>query len=265
MKAIIPAAGLGTRLLPVTKTIPKEMLPVVDKPAIQFIVEEAVDSGIDEILIITGKGKRAIENYFDRAFELESYLEKKGDLESLERIKKVNDLPKIHFIRQKKPNGLGDAILYAESFVNGEDFAVLLGDDIIDSKEPALKQLINFYEKNKGTYVAVEEKNDSSISNYGVVSGEKLEENFFKVLEIEEKPKQPKSNLAIIGRYILNSNIFNYLKKADLNLGELQLTDSLAKMNPLFAVKINGKRYDIGNKEGYLTANIEFGKKRGII
>jgi UTP--glucose-1-phosphate uridylyltransferase len=264
VKAVIPAAGFGTRFLPVTKTIPKEMLPIVNKPTIQFVVEEAVHSGITEILIVTGRGKRAIEDYFDNNPELETFLRERGNSEALQRVMEVNKMASIHFIRQNEPKGLGEAILHAESFVGNDDFAVLLGDDLICSDEPALKQLLNHYHKDKGSYVLLQEIHDSSIKDYGVASGIEEGNDFFRLSKIVEKPKEPETKLAVVGRYILQPDIFNQLREEKPS-GELQLTGALARMKPLYGVRLKGTRYDIGSKKGYLQANIAFGKIQGLV
>ncbi len=268
MKAVIPAAGLGTRFLPATKAQPKEMLPIIDKPTIQFVVEEAVASGIDEILIITGRGKRAIEDHFDKAFELEQMLQKKGDIDALKEVRHITELADIHYVRQRDQKGLGDAILCAEKYTNGKPFAVLLGDDIIVSKIPVVRQLMNFYEKHKTSILAVEEVPTNKLSSYGIVAPNGLKNRCFEVKDLVEKPK-PKnapSNLGIIGRYILTPQIFDVLKNTKVGVGsELQLTDglrNLLKTQKIHAFKFEGKRYDLGSKTEYVKAIIDFALKR---
>ena len=214
-KAVIPAAGLGTRFLPATKAMPKEMLPIVDKPAIQFVVEEAISSGIEDILIITGRHKRAIEDHFDKSFELEEILRKRGKFEILEEIKRITELADIYFVRQKEPIGLGDAVLKAEKHVDDEPFAVLLGDDIFRSDIPITKQLVNIYGKVKSDVLAIERVGKEKVSKYGIVKITKEDENLFRVLDIVEKPKttEAPSNFGTVGRYIFNPDIFDFLKE----------------------------------------------------
>ena len=270
-KAVIPAAGLGTRLLPITKEMPKEMLPIVDKPAIHYVVEEAVKAGIDDILIITGKGKRAIEDYFDRSFELEFYLKEKGKLEELKQIEEIGEMVDIYYVRQKKPLGLGDAILHAEKHVNGEPFAVLLGDDIIVSQKPATKQLIEIAEKRKASVIGVESVPWELVNKYGIVDGEPIEEGLYIVRHLVEKPsiQEAPSNVAIIGRYILTPEIFDALRETPLGRGgEIQLTDALQILLPnqeIFAKEIKGERYDVGSKLGFVIANLKLSLQRGEI
>lgn len=267
-KAIIPAAGLGTRFLPVTKSQPKEMLPIIDKPAIQYIVEEAVESGIEEILIVTNRTKKAIEDYFDKSLELEIELESKAEDELLKIVRKVSNIANIYYIRQKEPKGLGDAILTTKSFVGNEPFAVLLGDDVITSKVPVLKQMINVYEKYKSSIIGVQSVNWDQVNRYGIISSELIENRISKINNMLEKPDKENAptNLAILGRYIITPDIFTILEKIDVgNNGEIQLTDALnklAKIKPIYAYDFIGKRYDIGNKLGFLEANIEFALSR---
>jgi UTP--glucose-1-phosphate uridylyltransferase len=260
-KAVIPAAGLGTRFLPATKSMPKEMLPIIDKPAIHYVVEEAASAGIEDILIITGKGKRAIEDYFDTSPELENHLRAKNNLALLDDIKKISNLADIHYIRQKEPLGLGDAVLKAEKHVRDEAFAVMLGDDIIVSKTPAIKQLTDFYKIIKNPIVGVEEVSPDETKKYGIVEAEND-----LVKKMVEKPSKTKSNHAIVGRYILTSEIFGYIKKTEPGYGgEIQLTDALnlfSASNKLYIKSINGIRYDLGNKSGYIKAIIDFAMKR---
>ncbi len=267
-KAVIPAAGLGTRLLPATKAQPKEMLPVVDKPALHYVVEEAVESGIEDILIITGRGKRAIVDYFDAYPELEEHLERSGKYDVLEEIRKITEMANIFYVRQKAPRGLGDAILYAKRFVDDEPFAVLLGDDIILSNPPCTKTLIELHEEFGGNVIAVEEVEVEDVSRYGIVKPEEIREGVYRVLDIVEKPRvdEAPSNLATMGRYILTPKIFDYLKKIGPGYGgEIQLTDALRvslRDTTLHAYRLRGRRYDIGDKFGYIIANIELALMR---
>ncbi|MFD1463824.1 UTP--glucose-1-phosphate uridylyltransferase GalU [Paenibacillus farraposensis] len=263
-KAIIPAAGLGTRFLPATKAQPKEMLPIVDKPTIQYIVEEAIASGIEDIMIVTGRNKRAIEDHFDRSVELEMALQKKEEL--LKIVKSISKMADIHYIRQKEPLGLGHAISCARKFVGNEPFAVLLGDDIIESEVPCLKQLIQVYEHERKSVVGVQKVDWSDTHKYGIVAPGAQTGNQIGVLNLVEKPKQnAPSNLAIMGRYILDPKIFTYLMDtlpgAD---GEIQLTDALCGIaydQGLIAVQFEGKRYDVGDKFGFLQATVDFALK----
>ena len=267
-KAVIPAAGLGTRLLPITKSMPKEMLPIVDRPAIHYVVEEAVKAGIDDILIITGKGKRAIEDYFDRSFELEFYLREKGKFEELKQIEEIGEMVDIYYVRQKKPLGLGDAILHAEKHVNGEPFAVLLGDDIIVSKKPGIKQLIEVAERKEAPVIGVERVPWELVSRYGIVDGEPLGDGVYQVKHLVEKPspQEAPSNVAIIGRYVLTPEVFDALRETPPGRGgELQLTDALQRLlssQNIFAKEIKGERYDVGSKIGFVIANIELSLRR---
>jgi UTP--glucose-1-phosphate uridylyltransferase len=262
-KAVIPAAGLGTRFLPATKSMPKEMLPIIDKPVIQFVVEEAIASGIDDIIIITGRGKRAIEDYFDTSPEIEHRLSQNKKYELLRKVKDISSLANIHYIRQKEPLGLGDAILKAEKHVGNEPFAVLLGDDIIVNEKSATKQLIECYERVNCSVIGVEEVPLEMVSKYGIVEVEK-QEDLFLVKNLIEKPEKEKapSNLAVIGRYILTPEIFGCVKESnpDYN-GEIQVTDALNLLleeQKIYAKKIGGKRYDIGDKVSYVKAIIDF-------
>ncbi|GGA64658.1 UTP--glucose-1-phosphate uridylyltransferase GalU [Ornithinibacillus halotolerans] len=271
-KAIIPAAGLGTRFLPATKAQPKEMLPIVDKPTIQYIVEEAVASGIEDIIIISGRGKRAIEDHFDISYELEEKLLAKGDEETLEMVRSISDLANIHYIRQKEPKGLGHAIYCAHTFVGNEPFAVLLGDDIVESSEPTLRQLINVYEQHQSSVIGVHDVPLEEISKYGVIKPLERENNdqsrITPVETLIEKPakEEAPSNLAIMGRYVLSPAIFPILE--DLPPGkdnEIQLTDALVKLNEIeqvLAYNFEGKRYDVGNKLGFVQATIDFALNR---
>ncbi|MEJ2053287.1 MAG: UTP--glucose-1-phosphate uridylyltransferase GalU [Calditrichaceae bacterium] len=267
-KAVIPAAGLGTRFLPATKAQPKEMLPIIDTPTIQYVVQEAVDSGIDDILIVSGKGKRAIEDHFDRNHELESLLQEKQDEDAYNSIRHIGELANIHYIRQKELNGLGDAIRYARQHVGNEAFAVLLGDTIIDSIIPVTQQLIDLYEQYTQSVVAVEEVPQDIVYRYGVIGGKKITDTLWKVTEMIEKPdiKKSPSNLAFAGRYVLTPEIFKALEETPAGKNnEIQLTDAMINMGKaqsIYAHRIEGKRYDIGNKLDYLKTMVEFGLKR---
>lgn len=267
-KAVIPAAGLGTRFLPATKATPKEMLPIVDKPTIQYIIEEALASGIEDILIITGRSKRAIEDHFDRSIELELNLEASGKISELEMIKKISDI-RIHYIRQKEPRGLGHAILCAQQFIGNEPFAVLLGDDVVDSKVPALKQLIDVYDRTGASVLGVQEVPEEKVSSYGIVASAPTEEaRTFTVSDMVEKPKisEAPSRLAVLGRYVINPEIFPILEKTRPGRGnEIQLTDALkvlAKEQTMYAYNFEGRRYDVGDKQGFLEATVEMALKR---
>lgn len=265
-KAIIPAAGLGTRFLPATKALPKEMLPIVDKPTIQYIVEEAVASGIEDIIIISGRGKRSIEDHFDQSYELEEVLLKKNKKRLFEEVRHISSLANIHYIRQKEPKGLGHAIYCAKSFIGDEPFAVLLGDDIIKSATPCIKQLIEVFYRYHSSIVAVQKVAEDDVSNYGIIKpkGSEIDENVFKVEALVEKPKKEDvpSRYAIMGRYVLRPEIFDILKHLPPDSGgEVQLTDAINIMNQkqaVFAYRFLGKRYDIGNKIGFIRATIDF-------
>jgi UTP--glucose-1-phosphate uridylyltransferase len=265
-KAVIPAAGLGTRFLPATKAQPKEMLPVVDKPAIQYVVEEAVAAGCTDILIITGRGKRSIENHFDRSFELEYWLESKGDDAKLASVRAVSDMADIHYIRQKQPLGLGHAVATAERHVGDQPFAVLLGDDIIG--ENLLQKMLAVYGQYGRSVIALQEVPREDIRFYGAATPEPVEENLVKVLDIVEKPEPAKapSNLAAIGRYVFTPEIFGELRKVQPGVGgEIQLTDainSLAKLQVVYGYLFDGVRYDIGKKIDYLRATVELAAER---
>lgn len=268
-KAIIPAAGLGTRFLPATKAMPKEMLPIVDKPTIQYIVEEAIESGIEDIIIVTGKGKRAIEDHFDHSFELEQNLYEKGKFELLSEVQKSSKLVDIHYIRQKEPKGLGHAIWCARKFIGDEPFAVLLGDDIVQAEKPCLKQMIEQYERYNASILGVQNVHPDEVSRYGIVSGNCIGERFYNVNGLVEKPKKEDapSNLAIMGRYILNPRIFDILSNQDPGAGgEIQLTDAIGGLNEyeaVYAYDFEGKRYDVGEKMGFIQTTIEFALQRG--
>lgn len=262
-KAVIPAAGLGTRFLPATKAQPKEILPIVDKPTIQYIIEECVQSGIEEILIITGRNKKCIEDHFDKSIELE--LESNGKQEMLEMVRGISDMVNIHFIRQKEPKGLGHAIQCAKTFVGNEPFAVLLGDDIVyNDEKPCLSQLINCYNEYKTSVLGVQEVSSENVSKYGIVGGINIEDRIYKVKELVEKPSIDKapSNIAILGRYIITPKIFEILEETKPGKGgEIQLTDALLKLleeEAIYAYSFEGRRYDVGDKQGFLEANIEY-------
>lgn len=268
-KAVIPAAGLGTRFLPATKAQPKEMLPIVDKPTLQYIIEEAIESGIEDILIITGRNKKSIEDHFDKSVELELELEKKGNTELLEEVSKISNMVNIHYIRQKEPLGLGHAIYYAKSFIGDEPFAVLLGDDIVNSKtKPCLKQLIDMYDEHKATILGVQEVAKEDVNKYGIVSGNKIKDGLYEVKDLVEKPNidEAPTNVAILGRYIIAPEIFHILETTKPGAGgEIQLTDALkelAKQQKMYAYTFEGKRYDVGNKLGFLQATVEFALER---
>ena len=263
-KAIIPAAGLGTRFLPATKAMPKEMLPIVDKPTIQYIIEEAVASGIEDIIIVTGKGKRAIEDHFDSAPELEQNLLEKGKLDILDKVRYSSHLANIHYIRQKEPKGLGHAIWCARNFIGDEPFAVLLGDDIVQSDTPCIRQLINQYEETGSSIIGVQKVPEEETHRYGIIDPSNSYGRRYQVNTFIEKPQQgtAPSNLAIMGRYILTSEIFGFLQKQEKGAGgEIQLTDAIQRLNentPVFAYDFQGKRYDVGEKLGFVKTTIEF-------
>jgi UTP--glucose-1-phosphate uridylyltransferase len=267
-KAVIPAAGFGTRFLPATKSQPKEMLPIVDTPVIQYVVEEAVKAGITDILMIIGKGKRAIEEHFDRSFQLESQLQQQGKKKELEIIRRISELADIHFVWQKEMKGLGDAIYCARHHVQDEPFVVLLGDTLIDSTEPAARQLQQVFGQRDGPVVLVEEVERSLVSRYGVIDGEQIENDVYRVKDIIEKPTEQEapSNLVIAGRYLLTPDIFDYISRTKpAEDGEVQFTEAMrmmAKKDPMYALVLDGKRCDIGNKEGFIKTNVEFALKR---
>lgn len=263
-KAIIPAAGLGTRFLPATKAMPKEMLPIVDKPTIQYIVEEAIESGIEDIIIVTGKGKRAIEDHFDHAFELEQTLLEKEKFELLEKVQASTNLVDIHYIRQKEPRGLGHAVWCARNFIGDEPFAVLLGDDIVQAETPCLRQLINEYENTLSSVIGVLKVDEEETHRYGIIDPLEQHGRRYQVSQFVEKP-QPgtaPSNLAIIGRYILTPEIFMFLDRQEIGAGgEIQLTDAIQRLNEIqrvFAYEFEGNRYDVGEKLGFIETSIEF-------
>ena len=278
-KAVIPAAGLGTRFLPVTKSMPKEMLPIIDKPIIQFAVEEAIAAGIEDIIIITGRGKRAIEDYFDTSPELENHLVQNKKYELLQEVKDISSLVDIHYIRQKEPKGLGDAVLKAEKHIGDEPFAVLLGDDIIKGDTPCIKQLMDVYQKYDNTVIAVEEVKNKDVSKYGIIKikGKEidLDKSVYRIEDIIEKPslEEAPSNIGTVGRYILTPEIFSCIKATPPGKGnEIQLTDAirnlslkkkaLPKKGDVYAYKFSGKRYDAGDKQGYVKAIIDFALER---
>ena len=270
-KAVIPAAGLGTRFLPATKAQPKEMLPIVDKPTIQYIVEEAIASGIEDILIVTGRGKRAIEDHFDKSYELEDILKRKGEEELLALVQSISNLANVNYVRQKEPRGLGHAIYCARSFIGNEPFAVLLGDDIVDSEVPCLKQMIEVYEKYDTTVLGVQRVAQEDVSKYGIIKCTELDHRIYQVEDMVEKPDHDKapSNVAILGRYIISPDIFTYLESVTPGKGgEIQLTDALRMLlssGSMIAYDFIRKRYDVGNKLGFLQATVEFALKRDDI
>ncbi|MFV5313930.1 UTP--glucose-1-phosphate uridylyltransferase GalU [Priestia megaterium] len=267
-KAVIPVGGLGTRFLPATKAQPKEMLPIVDKPAVQYIVEEAVKSGIESIIFITGRNKKSIEDHFDKSIELEQMLEEKHKFDMLKEVQTISSMASIHYIRQKEPLGLGHAILCAEQFIGDEPFAVLLGDDIMTSEEPALKQMIQAYEKTSQSVIGVQKVDVEEVSKYGIIQPENKCGSLHEVNDLIEKPsiEQAPSTIAVMGRYILNPSIFSYLKTIERGVGnELQLTDALrvvCEKERLFALELKGQRFDIGDKVGYMKAMVEVALKR---
>lgn len=263
-KAIIPAAGLGTRFLPATKAQPKEMLPIVDKPTIQYIIEEAVEAGIQDIIIVTGRNKRSIEDHFDRSIELELELEKSGKQEMLEMVKGISEMANIHYIRQKEPRGLGHAILAAQHFIGDEPFAVLLGDDVVISKQPCLGQMLDVFHEYQTSILGVQTVPHEVVNKYGIIAGKQVDERVYKVQDMVEKPsvEEAPSNVAVLGRYIITPEIFPFLETQDAGKGgEIQLTDALkrlAKEQAMYAYDFKGHRYDVGSKIGFLQANVEF-------
>jgi UTP--glucose-1-phosphate uridylyltransferase len=267
-KAVIPAAGLGTRFLPATKAQPKEMLPIVDKPTIQYIIEEAVESGIEDIIIVTGRSKRAIEDHFDKSVELELLLERTGKHEMLEVVENISNLVDIHYVRQKEPLGLGHAVLCAKKFIGNEPFAVLLGDDIVDSEVPALKQMIDQYNEVHSSILGCNEVPRSEVNKYGIVKYSENTGDLFKVESLVEKPaiEEAPSTQAIVGRYILSPAIFDLLEQVQPDKkGEIQLTDAIDRLlgqESIYSYIIQGKRYDVGDKFGFLQASIDFALKR---
>jgi UTP--glucose-1-phosphate uridylyltransferase len=267
-KAVFPAAGLGTRFLPATKASPKEMLPLVDKPLIQYAVEESVASGIDSILIITGRDKTAIEDHFDISFELEHILRQKGKTEMFDEVRAISEMARISYTRQREALGLGHAILQAKDFVGDEPFAALLADDIIDSERPALRQMIDVFEKYDAPVIATMQVQGEAISRFGVIDAEEIEPNVFRIRDMVEKPPfdEAPSDLAIIGRYIFTPDIFEEIEKTEPGAGgEIQITDAMRRMlkkRPFHAVKLQGTRHDAGDKLGFLIATVEFALKR---
>lgn len=269
-KAVIPAAGLGTRFLPATKAQPKEMLPIVDKPTLQYIIEEAVASGVEEILIITGRNKKSIEDHFDKSVELELELENKGKTDLLEIVRGISNMVNIHYIRQKEPKGLGDAIYCARYFIGDEPFAIMLGDDMVDNGQgpPCLKQLIDAYEDHNASILGVQEVDKENTDKYGIIDGQKLSDNIYKVKALVEKPDpdQAPSNVAILGRYIITPQIFDILDQIPPGKnGEIQLTDALEILKDkedMYAYVFEGRRYDLGDKLGFLQATVDAALKK---
>lgn len=269
-KAVIPAAGLGTRFLPATKAQPKEMLPIVDKPTLQYIIEEAVASGVEEILIITGRNKKSIEDHFDKSVELELELENKGKTDLLEIVRGISNMVNIHYIRQKEPKGLGDAIYCARYFIGDEPFAIMLGDDMVDNGQgpPCLKQLIDAYETHNASILGVQEVDKENTDKYGIIDGQKLSDNIYKVKALVEKPDpdQAPSNVAILGRYIITPQIFDILGQIPPGKnGEIQLTDALEILKDkedMYAYVFEGSRYDLGDKLGFLQATVDAALKK---
>ncbi len=267
-KAVFPAAGLGTRFLPATKASPKEMLPLVDKPLIQYVVEEAVNSGIESIIIVTGRGKTAIEDHFDVSFELEKLLEERGKNEMLKEMRAISEMARVSYVRQREALGLGHAVLQARDCVGDEPFAVMLSDDIIDSETPALKQLLDVYEKYEAPVIGTMQVAGEAISRFGALDVEEIEDGVYKIKDMVEKPlfSEAPSDLAIIGRYVLTPDIFPEIEKTEPGaVGEIQITDamrSLLKKRPFYAVRFEGTRHDAGDKLGFLIATIEFALKR---
>ena len=268
MKAVIPAAGLGTRLLPMTKNSPKEMLPIVDKPAIQYVVEEAVNSGIDDIVIVTGRGKEVIENHFDVAYELEKVLEERNEIEKLNEIKRISQLADIFYVRQRLPLGLGHAVYVVRKHVGNEYFALMLGDDIILASKPCIKQLMEVHEKYEASVIAVQKVEGKDVSKYGIVDYEEVKKGVYRIVDIVEKPSRSEapSNMAVMGRYILHPSIFSFIEKTKPGKNnEIQLTDALKLMlkeHEIYAYEFEGKRFDVGGKLDWLKINIEIALKR---
>mgnify|MGYP003588255558 CR=1 FL=1 len=267
-KAVIPAAGFGTRFLPAAKSQPKEMLPIVDTPTIQYVVEEAVASGITDILMIIGRGKRAIEEHFDRNFDLESELEESGKRAELDAIRRISNLANVHFVWQKEMNGLGDAVSYARCHIGNEPFALLLGDTIVESDTPVTRQLMKIFERYRESVVALEEVERSKVSRYGVIAGSLVSKNLFMIEDFIEKPRveEAPSNLAIAGRYVFTPDIFDCIARVSRGKNnEIQLTDAMrlmVKSSAMYGVRFKGARYDIGNKMDFIKTNVVFGLKR---
>lgn len=267
-KAVIPAAGLGTRFLPATKAQPKEMLPILDKPTIQFVVEEANAAGLSDVLIITGRGKRAVEDHFDKAIELEIILEKKNDTERLRQVEESTSIANIHFIRQKEPLGLGHAVLCAKDHVGGEPFVVLLGDNIVERDHPCIPELIDQYILRKCSILGLQEVPDEKLQDYGIIEGTEVEDGIYRITDMIEKPDpgEAPSNLAILGRYLLTPGIFPCIEETEPDKrGEIQLTDAikrLGKTEDIFGVVYTGKRWDVGDVPGFLKATVDFALMR---
>lgn len=267
-KAVIPAAGFGTRFLPATKSQPKEMLPIVDTPVIQYVVEEAVRAGITDVLMIIGKGKRAIEEHFDRSFQLERQLESQGKTAELEAMRRISELADIHFVWQKEMRGLGDAVYCARHHIHNEPFAILLGDTVVDAVKPAALQLVELYERFQEPVILLEEVELKKVSLYGIVDGQEIEPGVYRIRDLVEKPRPEKapSRLAIASRYLLTPDIMDYIAKVPPGRnGEIDLTEplrSLVKNRPVYGLRLQGRRCDIGNKEGFIRTNIEFALKR---
>ncbi len=267
-KAVIPAAGFGTRFLPATKSQPKEMLPIVDTPVIQYVVEEAVQAGITDLLMIIGKGKRSIEEHFDRSFQLERQLESQGKTTELEAMRRISELADIHFVWQKEMRGLGDAVYCARHHVNNEPFVILLGDTVMDAPKPAALQLVELYQRLQAPVILLEEVEPKKVSLYGIIDGEEVEPGVYRIQDLVEKPKPQKapSRLAIASRYLLTPDIMDYIGKVPPGRnGEIDLTEplrSLVKTRPVYGLKLQGRRCDIGNKDGFVRTNIEFALKR---
>ena len=260
MKAVIPAAGLGTRLLPATKAQPKEMLPVYDKPTIHYVVEEALKAGIDDIMIVTGRNKRSIEDYFDKSHELEYMLQKAGKDRDLKKVRKITDLADICYVRQKDLKGLGDAVLAAENHVGDEPFAVLLGDSIVKCNS-CTGHLVDVFEKYQKSTIAIREVPNEQVNKYGIISGSEIEEDIYKISKLVEKPEigQAPTNLAIVGRYVLTPDIFDKINETEAGFNdEVQLTDAISKLDEVYGVNYHGKVFNIENRIGWLTSSIDF-------
>ncbi len=267
-KAVIPAAGFGTRFLPATKSQPKEMLPIVDTPVIQYVVEEAVAAGISDLLMIIGKGKRSIEEHFDRSFQLEAQLQAKGKTDELDAMRRISELAEIHFVWQKEMRGLGDAVYCARHHVHDEPFVVLLGDTLIDAPKPATQQLVDLHDELQAPVILVEQVESRKVHLYGIIDGEEVRPGVYRIRDIVEKPTPEKapSNLAIAGRYLLTPDIFDHIGTTGPDPGgEIQLTDALRALvreRPMYGLRLDGRRCDIGNKDGFIRTNIEFALKR---
>ena len=270
-KAVIPAAGLGTRFLPATKASPKEMLPLVDKPLIQYAVEEAVASGIEDIIIVTGRGKRAIEDHFDRSFELEENLKGNGKAQMLKDLRRISELANFCYVRQPEALGLGHAILCAQHLIGDEPFAIILGDEVIDAKVPALAQLMRVFDDGNGVVLGVQKVRREDVSHYGIVDAERIADGLHRIVDLVEKPApaQAPSRYAVIGRYVLSPAIFPILERTEPGKNrEIQLTDALrqlAREAPSYAQEIDGQRYDAGDKLGFLQATVEFALKNPVL